>query len=245
MVTKFDCRKLYYRRLNELIRESVDDGETEFILDNLNGQRYLGTGINKNINITVNGTPGNDCAVFMNGPTLIINGNAQDMIANTMNTGKIIVHGSVGDVVGYGMRGGKLYIRGDVGYRAGIHMKEYKSQIPVVIAGGTAKDFLGEYMAGGVFILLGLDTDNDAITGDYLATGMHGGIIYIRGTVEDDTLGKEVKMLNVDEEDKKILEEYLTEYCEYFGFDVNKIMSKPFIKLLPLSSRPYENLYVY
>lgn len=100
-------------------------------------------------------------------------------------------------------------------------------------------------MAGGVLILLGLDADNDTITGDYLATGMHGGVIYIRGNVEDDTLGKEVKKLDVDEEDKRVLEEYLTEFSEYFGFDVDEIMSKPFIKLLPLSSRPYENLYVY
>ncbi|WP_292485416.1 hypothetical protein [Methanohalobium sp.] len=245
MVKRIDCKNLYYRHLNKIIQDEAESGETEFILDNLNGQRYLGTGINKAVNITVNGTPGSDCAVFMNGPTLTINGNAQDMIANTMNMGKITVHGNVGDVVGYGMRGGKLFIKGDVGYRAGIHMKEYKSQIPVIISGGTARDFLGEYMAGGIFILLGIGSDSEIITGDYLGTGMHGGVIYIRGDVENDTLGKEVKKLDIDEEDRRILRQYLTEYSQDFGFDVDEIMSKSFIKLLPLSSRPYENLYVY
>lgn len=54
----------------------------------------------------INGFPGNDGAVFIDGPTLIINGNIQDGTANTMNSGLIIAHGSAGDTWGYGMRGG-------------------------------------------------------------------------------------------------------------------------------------------
>jgi len=182
MVMKIDCKGMYYRKLNRMIRDAVEEGETGFILDNVNGQRYIGNGINKKVSITINGVPGNDLAMFMNGPALVVNANAQDGVANTMNAGEIIIHGSAGDVLGYGMRGGKMYIKGNVGYRTGIHMKQYKKQIPVIIAGGTAGDFLGEYMAGGVLVLLGLDRDgNTPIAGDYLGTGMHGGVIYIRG----------------------------------------------------------------
>ena len=229
-----------------MIRNAVAEGETEFILDNVNGQRYIGNGINEKVRITVNGVPGNDLAMFMNGPSLIINANSQDGIANTMNAGEIIEHGSAGDVLGYGMRGGKLYIKGNVGYRTGIHMKEYKKQIPVIIAGGIAGDFCGEYMAGGILVLLGLDKDEDTpIAGDYLGTGMHGGVIYIRGEVEEYTLGKEVSILDPDEKDKKILKKHLSEYCKHFGLDLDEVMSKPFIKLLPVSSRPYGNLYAY
>ena len=51
----------------------------------------------------------------------------------------------------------KTYLRDDVGYRAGIHMKEYGDKKPVLVIGGTAQDFFGEYMAGGIVILLGLN----------------------------------------------------------------------------------------
>ena len=246
MVMRIDCNGMYYRKLNKIIRDAAESGESEFILDHVNGQRYIGSGINKKIKITINGVPGNDLAMFMNGPIITVNANTQDGIANTMNAGEIIVHGNAGDVIGYGMRGGKIYIRGNVGYRTGIHMKEYKKQVPVIIAGGVACDFCAEYMAGGILVLLGLEKKRDVpITGDYLGTGMHGGVIYIRGGVDENMLGKEVSVLELDEKDIKLLKKHLAEFCEHFGFDLEEVMSKPFVKLLPVSSRPYGNLYAY
>ncbi|NIA10648.1 MAG: hypothetical protein GWP10_13205 [Nitrospiraceae bacterium] len=247
MVMRIDCKGLYYRKQNKMIRDAAEAGETEFVLDNVNGQRYIGGGIEKKIRITVNGVPGNDLAMFMNGPTIIVNANAQDGIGNTMNAGEVIVHGNAGDVIGYGMRGGKVYIKGNVGYRTGIHAKEYKKQVPVIIAGGVAGDFCGEYMAGGILVLLGLGRAEGApIAGDYLGTGMHGGVIYLRGDVVDEsTIGAEVSVLPADEKDMKLLKKHLTEFCEYFGFDLEDVMSEPFVKLLPVSSRPYGDLYAY
>ena len=241
---KIDAKGMHYRPLNKMIRDAVAKGEKEFELDNVGGQRYIGDGLNENVKITINGTPGNDLGAFMNGPRIIVNANAQDGIANTMNAGEIIVHGNVGDIIGYGMRGGKLYIKGDAGYRVGIHMKEYKKQIPVIITGGTAGDFFGEYMAGGIMILLGMN-GKSPIVGDYVGTGMHGGVMYIRGKVDPYHLGKEVSCLELNEEDTKLIGTFLKEYCEYFGFDLNEVMSGKFTKLVPLSHRPYGNLYVY
>lgn len=243
---KIDSNDLYYRDLNKIIRDAAASGEKEFELDNVCGQRYIGGGLNEKVSITINGTPGNDLGSFMNGPKIVVNANAQDGIANTMNSGEIIIHGSVGDIIGYGMRGGKLFIKGNVGYRVGIHMKEYKKQVPVIIAGGTAGDFYGEYMAGGIMILLGLNSsDGQPIVGDYVGTGMHGGVIYVRGEVDPYNLGKEVSALELNEEDIKLLTTHLKEYCEYFDCDLDEVMSKSFTKLVPLSHRPYGNLYVY
>lgn len=67
-----------------------------------------------------------------------------------MNEGDIIIHGNVGDACGYGMRGGRIFIEGDCGYRGGIHMKAYQEHFPVVVIGGKAGSFLGEYQAGGL-----------------------------------------------------------------------------------------------
>ena len=47
------------------------------------------------------------------------------------------------------MRGGKIYVRDHAGYRAGIHMKEYKKKVPIMIIGGCAGSFLGEYQPEG------------------------------------------------------------------------------------------------
>lgn len=241
-----DAKGVYFRELNEQVRRAVGDGEKQITLKNVNGQYYVGVGLREKVDITVEGVPGNDLAAFMDGPTLNIKANAQDNLCNTMNSGKVVVHGHAGDVLGYGMRGGKLHVLGSVGYRVGIHMKGYKRQIPVIVSGGTAGDFFGEYMAGGVLILLGLDEKPGAeLAGDYLGTGMHGGAIYIRGEVDPDKCGAEVGILEPDEKDIKLLKDCLKDFCSDFKLDVDEIMKKDFKKLVPVSSRPYGNLYAY
>ncbi len=243
---EIDAKGVYYRELNARIREAVAKGEKEIRVRHVNGQYYIGDGLRGGAVITIEGVPGNDLAAFMDGPTLIIRDNAQDNIANTMNSGRIIIHGHAGDVLGYGMRGGQLHIRGDVGYRVGIHMKGVKKHSPTIIVGGTAGDFFGEYMAGGTLILLGLEEkDKKPLAGDYIATGMHGGVIYIRGEVDKKMCGAEVGIMEIDEEDLKALKEALTPYCADFGLKLEDVMKKGFKKLLPVSLRPYGNLYAY
>ncbi|MEW6674455.1 MAG: hypothetical protein AB1348_00260, partial [Nitrospirota bacterium] len=245
-LVRIDARGIYYRQLNDMIREAVVNGTKEVIIDNVNSQRYIGAGINgKDVTIIINGTPGNDLAAFMDGPTVIVNDNAQDGVGNTINDGKIIIHGDAGDVLGYGMRGGKLFVKGDVGYRVGIHMKGYKNQMPMIIIGSTAGDFLGEYMAGGILMLLGLNRGNNPIAGDYLGTGMHGGVMYIRGEIDPYRCGADVGITELDDNDKNILEGHLKEFCEDFDLDFNEIIKERFIKLYPKSLRPYGKFYAY
>ncbi|MBW7957695.1 MAG: hypothetical protein H3C68_07355 [Deltaproteobacteria bacterium] len=243
-MVKIDAKGTYYRDLNKKVREAVEKGEKEIVLENVNGQYYIGDGLRAKVSITIEGVPGNDLAAFMDGPTIRIRSNAQDNISNTMNSGKVIIEGHAGDVLGYGMRGGKLHIRGNVGYRVGIHMKGDKKQGPTIIVGGTAGDFFGEYMAGGLLILLGLDNDGP-IVGDYLGTGMHGGMIFVRGEVDKDMCGAEVGVMEPDEDDLKVLKDALTDYCADLGLKLEEVMAKGFKKLVPVSARPYGNLYAY
>jgi glutamate synthase domain-containing protein 3 len=161
-----------------------------------------------------------------------------------MNSGRIYVHGDAGDVLFYGMRGGEVYIRGNVGYRVGIHMKEYLEFKPKAVIGGCAGDFFGEYMAGGSLIILGLEAGGRPILGDYIATGIHGGRIYIRGSVDRSRLGKETKPFDIDGEDIKILKPLISEFCSAFGYDSEKILRDNFTKLVPVSRNPYGMHYV-
>jgi glutamate synthase domain-containing protein 3 len=242
---EINAKNLHYRDLNEQIHQAIQKGARDLLLQNVNGQRYIGDGIRGKIKIQIEGVPGNDLAAFMDGPTIVTHSNAQDAVANTMNAGKVVIHGDAGDVLGYGMRGGKLFIRGDVGYRVGIHMKSFKKHIPIIIIGGTARDFLGEYQAGGVIILLGLERNGKPLAGDYVGTGMHGGVIYVRGEVDPFQLGKEVSTSPVDEMDEERLRLYLKEYCEDFGLSLGDVMTNKFIKLLPTHLRPYGRIYAY
>jgi len=102
-------------------------------------------------------------------------------------------------------------------------------------------------MAGGVLILLNLDgkKDDRPMVGDYLGTGMHGGIIFIRGDVDKKLCGAEVGITDLDNEDNKFLKEYLEDYCKDFNLKTEDIMRVGFKKLIPASLRPYGNLYAY
>ncbi|HZW84215.1 MAG TPA: hypothetical protein VFF14_12445 [Candidatus Deferrimicrobium sp.] len=241
---RIDAKGMYYRQLNELVKQAVAEGEQEIILDNVNGQRYIGDGISSTARIIINGTPGNDMAAYMDGLELIVNGNGQDAPANTMNNGKIVFHGNAGDTVGYAMRGGKIFVRGHVGYRVGIHMKEYQDRVPTIVVGGKAGDFFGEYMAGGILMLLGLNLEEgQEIVGNYCGTGMHAGVMYVRGEVAEHKLGKEVKVVDMEEADTQKVRQLVEEFCNNFGYDPEEILSTKFSKLIPFNKRPYGNLY--
>ena len=160
------------RRPNEQVRrvlEQADDVE----LDDMRAQRYLGCAPARGQATARSRNSGNDLACYMDGGVVEVLGNAQDQVGNTMNAGEVIIRGRCGDAAGYAMRGGRIFVRDGCGWRAGIHMKEYGEKRPVVVIGRDAGSFLGEYMAGGVVVVLGE-------TGDYLARGMHGGVIYLR-----------------------------------------------------------------
>lgn len=241
-----DATGLGYRRLNEIVRENVRNGEREFVLDNVIGQRYIATALKGEISFVVNGTPGQDMAAFMKGPHIVVNGNTQDGVGNTMDDGKIVIKGLAGDVLGYAMRGGSIYVHGDVGYRVGIHMKSYMDQQPVIVIGGKAGDFLGEYMAGGVILLLGMFSGKpDApIAGMLLGTGMHGGVIYVRGHVPDDLIGAEIRSDPADKGDLEAIADIVRDFSEEIGVDAEEIMASDFTRLSPRSHRPYGNMYV-
>ncbi len=251
------AKGLNYRDLNQKIKVVLAKNPNPAMLTikDVCGQKYIGDGIQADIQIQIYGVPGNDLGAFMDGPHIEVFDNVQDGTGNTMNEGSIIIHGNAGDILGYSMRGGEIFVEKSVGYRSGIHMKSYGKKVPVMVIGGEAGNFLGEYMAGGMIILLGLHKKESRqaemtlgcdgeIVGNYVGTGMHGGIIYIRGRVSDYKLGKEVKQMAVDAQDKKILRTYIQKYQKYFGKS-QPLKTDGFTKLIPFSHRPYGKLYAY
>ncbi|MFX1258586.1 MAG: hypothetical protein ACFFAN_12045 [Promethearchaeota archaeon] len=243
---------LTYQELNELIHQAINDGYEKLLLNDVCGQRFIGASLQGDLELIINGLPGNDLGIFMDGPKIIVNGNCEDQAGNTMNDGFICIDGDGGDVIGLSARGGKIYVKKDVGYRVGIHIKEYEHKFPILVIGGTSKDFLGEYMAGGIIIALGLKfldngtiIENDqSICGSELGTGIHRGKIILRTDENLELkLGVGAKLFDISDSERAEIEPIIKEFCELFEIPLEIINSKPFKLIKPISKRPFGGNY--
>ncbi|MBQ1334530.1 MAG: glutamate synthase [Clostridia bacterium] len=237
---KINAEGMHFRTLNEAVK-SAAQSDKSVVIDNCMGQRYIAAGLS-GADVMINGTPGNALGAYLNGADITVSGNVQDAVGDTMNDGRITVYGSAGDALGYAMRGGRIYIKGNAGYRTGIHMKEYKDKVPVIVLGGSAGSFLGEYMAGGVIIVLGLDTDVP-IVGNFTGTGMHGGRIFLRSKTAPKNLPEQVSAHSANREDMAEISDILKEYADVFSLDFDALASDDYCVLKPNAKNPYKRMY--
>ncbi len=235
----FDVSELGFRAINEAIREK----KGKITLTGCLGQRFICAGMS-DVSVTIKGVPGNALGAYLNGGKIVVDGNAQAAVGDTMNAGEIVIAGNVGDAAGYAMRGGRIFVKGDAGYRAGIHMKAYEEKIPVLVIGGCAGSFLGEYQAGGVIVVLGLGHSGRRIVGEYPCTGMHGGKMFLRAAHGDIAFPSQVTARAADAEDMQEIRQYVSAFCELFGYSADEILDAPFTVVTPDSKNPYKQMYV-
>lgn len=118
--------------LNLLMKEAANRGVKKFTLENVLGQRYIGTGI-KCEEITVKGLVGNHSFAFVDGVTInvlpnhsfktSIPANAHSGVANTSNPKEINISGHVGDLFGAYSVSGKFRVAKSGGVRNLLLMK--------------------------------------------------------------------------------------------------------------------------
>ncbi|MCS4542277.1 MAG: hypothetical protein HY929_08200 [Euryarchaeota archaeon] len=258
---------LHYKELNKQIRDALRDGHNWIVVENVSGQRYIGAGIKEKVTIEIFGDVGLDLGAFSEGLTIIVHGNSEYLLGNTLNEGELVVYGDSWDITGMGARGGRIFVMGNGGSRVGIHMKEFKDKKPAIIYGGKVKQYCGEYMAGGLILVLGLnfkdavidtkkpigrdnidplkvkDIEGEIVQSD-LGGGMHGGAIYIRGEVPDEYLGVYATKKGFTEEDKIIITPIVERFCELFNVPPELVWGKKFTKIVPVSHRPFGKQYV-
>jgi glutamate synthase domain-containing protein 1/glutamate synthase domain-containing protein 3 len=195
-VATLDATGVGFSEINEFLKRSYRAGTGVVKIDKLGGQRYIGIGLStkqpdgtrKRFKVELTGYPGNCLANLNDGVAYEVYGNVSDDLADTMHAGSVIVHGSARDVACQTLQGGHVMIRGSIGNRAGIQMREYKQAKPFLIVGETADDYLGEYMAGGIIAVLNL-AGSERPVGKFVATGLVGGTIYVRGEVHPTQMG--------------------------------------------------------
>ncbi len=233
------AKALNFSALNDAIRRAPTPCRIRGCL----GQRFIAAGMGGK-SIEIDGVPGNALGAYLSGAEITVNGNAQDAVGDTMNAGRIVIHGSIGDAAGYAMRGGEIYVRGDAGYRAGIHMKAYREKKPVIVIGGRAGCFLGEYQAGGLILVLGLNDEPRPLVGDFPCTGMHGGKMILRGDVSAIRFPSQVTTHPATADDLAEMRPYLVQFCTLFGFDAAQLLRSPYTVVTPDSRNPYKQMYV-
>lgn len=240
-MTEIRAAEMSFQQLNEQIHACQD---AEITLTDVMGQRYIASGLSGKW-LAIHGIPGNALGAYVDDCRVEVFGNAQDATGDTMNAGEIIIHGSSGDATGYAMRGGMILVEGNVGYRAGIHMKAYKDQVPVLVVGGEAGSFLGEYQAGGYVVVLGLNTTGRAPVGRFCAAGMHGGKIFLRTEAElPFDLPSQVSAHRADAKELEEIRPFVEKYAHAFGRNAAEILRGAFQVLIPNTANPYKSLYV-
>ena len=219
-MTHIDASQLDYRQLNAAIRDCAGDVAVTGCL----GQRFIGAGRGHD-RLTITGTPGNALGAYLDGACIEVRGDAQDAVGDTMNAGRIIVHGSIGDAAGYAMRA-------------------YGDKLPVMVIGGRAGSFLGEYQAGGIIIVLGLTDGSRPIVSNFPCTGMHGGKLFLRSDCRDILFPGQVVARPAVQDELREIEPYLHTFCRLFGGHCDALLRHPFTVVTPNSSDPYRQLYV-
>jgi glutamate synthase domain-containing protein 3 len=112
-----------------------------------------------------------------------------------------------------------------------------------VVIGGTSKDYLGEYMAGGTVVVLNLNGPAErSPVGMHLGAGIHGGRIYVRGKVEEHQLGPGAIMDQLSGEDAPELEELISQFERAFKTWVPRDWER-WVRVSPASSRPFSGHY--
>jgi glutamate synthase domain-containing protein 3 len=208
------------REMNRAIRQAAKEYD-RIIIKNPNAMHYLAAGLTEPVEVIVDGSAGYFVGTMIHGAKVHINGNAGWFPADNMTEGEVIIEGSAGDGVGQGIYGGTIVVRKDVGSRTGEIMKN-----GTILVGGNSGFMSGLFMMGGRIIVMG-DISDDA------GESIIRGAIYVLGSIK--SLGKNAKIENINQEDKKELKELLTAH----RFELEDDRYNEFKKIVPFSKRPF------
>lgn len=92
--------------------------------------------------------------------------------------------------------------------------------------------------------MLGRNTDGKPTVGNFPCTGMHGGKMVLRGSVDGIKFPNQVTLRAATDEDMNEIMPFLKNYCKYFDLDINKLTDESFTVITPDSKKPYKQMYV-
>ncbi|MDL1963420.1 MAG: FAD-dependent oxidoreductase [Deltaproteobacteria bacterium] len=179
--------RLDSRILEEQIQKTVADGY-RYLEIKAFGQHGIGGRLWKvgddKVHIRIEGHPGQRVGSLGFPNTFIeIMGPASDDVGWLNAGAQIVVHGNASNGIANGMAQGKIYIAGNIGSR-GMTMTKHNPRFdpPELWVLGSAGDYFGEFMAGGIAVICGFEAQlPDNVLGFRPFVGMVSGKTFFRG----------------------------------------------------------------
>jgi len=190
------------RRLKELIQT-----ESEIEVVHTHSIHNFATALKGSGRITLHGSTGFYTGGFLQGPTLVVKGNTGWYTGDNMSAGEIIVEMNTGSNAAPSIVGGNVVIRGNSGSRAGFGMKGGN----LIVCGNVGR-WTGKMTLGGRIVLLGE-------VGEGVGESMYNGVIHALDPEVEGKLGGNVKVVPIEDSEKKVLESLFATYGIERGVD--------------------------
>ncbi len=196
--------RLESRLLEERIQAAVAAGQRNIEVVAY-GQHGIGGRLWKSgdeiVHVRISGPPGQRLG-SMGFPNTLIEamGPASDDVGWLNAGAQIVVNGNAGNGTANAMAQGKVYVAGNIGAR-GMTMTKHNPRFapPELWVLGSVGDYFGEFMAGGIAVVCGVDPQTpDNILGYRPLVGMVGGKVFFRGPHAGYSKG-DAKLLPIDD----------------------------------------------
>jgi NADPH-dependent glutamate synthase beta subunit-like oxidoreductase/glutamate synthase domain-containing protein 3/NAD-dependent dihydropyrimidine dehydrogenase PreA subunit len=186
-----DGQRVASRLLEERIQQAVAEGRRRIKVKAF-GQHGIGGRLwracSEPVDVLVEGHAGQRLgSLGFPNTRIVLRGPASDDVGWLNAGAQIVVYGNAANGVANGMAQGRIYIAGSIGAR-GMTMTKNNPRFepPELWVLGSAGDYFGEFMAGGVAVVCGIDPQNpDNILRHRPCVGMVGGKVFFRGPIED------------------------------------------------------------
>ena len=184
---KSEGTRLESRVMEELIQQAVEQGQRLIEVDAF-GQHGIGGRLwkagSEAVNVRIVNQPGQRVGAMGSANTRIeVMGPASDDVGWLNGGAEILIRGHAGNGLANAMAQGKIYVAGNIGAR-GMTMTKHNPRFapPEVWVLGSVGDYFGEFMAGGIAVVCGIDPQTpDNVLGYHPLVGMVGGQVLFRG----------------------------------------------------------------
>ncbi|NCC26359.1 MAG: pyridine nucleotide-disulfide oxidoreductase, partial [Deltaproteobacteria bacterium] len=178
------------RVLEERIQQAVRDGARRLEIRAM-GQHGIGGRIwiseKDPVHVTVVGSPGQRLGAMGRPGTIIESAAPASDDVGWLNTGaEIVIFGNASNGIANAMAQGRIMVGGSIGAR-GMTMTKHnpRFEAPELWVLGSVGDYFAEFMAGGVAVVCGFNSQNPGnVLGFRPCVGMVGGKIFFRGPHE-------------------------------------------------------------
>mgnify|MGYP006288606477 CR=1 FL=1 len=219
---KREEKRIPSRVLEEIVHQQVKGGHRKLEIEAF-GQHGIGGRLwdagTDPVHIRIIGYSGQRTGSLGNANTSIeVMGPASDDLGWLNAGAQIVVHGHASNGVMNGAAQGRVFVGGSIGAR-GMTMTKHNPRFepPELWVLGTAGDYFGEFMAGGIAVICGHGCDpRDQVLGYRPLVGMVGGKVFVRGSAAGFST-KDAKQVPLSDENWHWLETRLAAFLDKTG----------------------------